>query len=321
MRRRLLLVFAVMGAVAIAGFAVPLALVASDARTRELVLERESDVQRFAVLADEYVRSGDAGAIGPEVDAYYAVYGEPVLVVSTRGVPDYSAGMHVDAQVEAAIERGLRNERGSGVERLTPFSPDTELFVRPVGTGAQVNGVVVIEASTAAVQRDVARSWAMIAAGLVAALAAFAALALALSRWVLRPLSNLSDAMSDLAARLPAVPAASARHDEDVPPHPSVAGGPPEIRRLAETFDGLFATVLRSVAAQRRLVADASHQLRNPLAALQLRLDTIEPDIPDSAATDFRFATDEAQRLHEILRGPVGPRRGRDTGPNRDAGR
>ena len=117
MRRRLLLVFAVMGAVSIAGFAIPLALVASDARTREFVLERESDAQRFAVLADEYVRNGDPGAIGPEVDAYYAVYGEPVLVVSTRGVPDYSAGMTVDAEVEAAIERGLRNERGSGVDR------------------------------------------------------------------------------------------------------------------------------------------------------------------------------------------------------------
>jgi hypothetical protein len=46
------------------------------------VLQRESDVQRFAALASDYVRSGDAARLAPEINAYYASYGDSVLVVS-----------------------------------------------------------------------------------------------------------------------------------------------------------------------------------------------------------------------------------------------
>ena len=39
-------------------------------------------MQRFAALASDYVRSGDAARLAPEINAYYASYGDSVLVVS-----------------------------------------------------------------------------------------------------------------------------------------------------------------------------------------------------------------------------------------------
>ncbi|MFW0794897.1 HAMP domain-containing sensor histidine kinase [Gordonia sp. CPCC 205515] len=301
MRKRLLIVLAIIGAIAVAAFAVPLIQVTSEARTREFVQQRNSDVKRFAVLADEYVRTGNPDRVSEEVDAYHSVYGDGVLIVSTRGFPDRAVGLtRDDPGVADAITRGLRNQGGTELVRLTPWGADSALFVQPVGTGAQVNGVVVLRSATTAARHDISQAWLIIVAGTIAALAAFGAVALGLSRWVLRPLSNLSSAMRDLAGELPVVPGdTTATRTETA----SAATGPPEIRELSTTFDGLVGTVLRSIESQRRLVADASHQLRNPLAALQFRLDVLESEIPPETLEEYRLISAEAERLHEILDG------------------
>lgn len=299
MRRRLLIVLAIIGAVSIAGFAVPLIEVSSQARTRQFVQQRESDVNRFAAMSNEYVTTGNSARIADEIRAYHDVYGDSVLIVSTRGVPDLSVGP-TDQEMRAAVTRGLRNEKSSELRHVAPWGPDSAVFVAPVGSGAQVNGTVVMRSSTAATRSDVTRWWLLIVGGAAAVILAFAALAVVLSRWVLRPLADLSDAMTDLAAELPSIPTSAA----DDPIHAASdakTGGPPEVRQLTDTFDGLVTTVLRSVEMQRRLVADASHQLRNPLAALQFRIDIVETEVPDALSEDFAMIGAEAQRLQLIL--------------------
>lgn len=49
---------------------------------------------------------------------------------------------------------------------------------------------------------------------------------------------------------------------------------PTELRRLAETFDDLLDRVEHSVAQQRGLIADAAHELRTPVAAMLVRLES-----------------------------------------------
>jgi signal transduction histidine kinase len=49
---------------------------------------------------------------------------------------------------------------------------------------------------------------------------------------------------------------------------------PREARALALAFNDMTVQLERLVDAQRRFVADASHQLRTPLTALRLRLET-----------------------------------------------
>jgi signal transduction histidine kinase len=80
--------------------------------------------------------------------------------------------------------------------------------------------------------------------------------------------------------------------------------GPAELRRLTESFDRMALTVTQALAAQRAFVADASHQLRNPLATLVLQLENVEPHIaPGPGRAEHSRALDEAERLAELLDG------------------
>jgi signal transduction histidine kinase len=299
LRSRLLLVLAILGAAVVIAFAFPLAASMADARTREFVLSRDADLQRFADLADGYARNGSPGLLLEEVGAYQGLYGEALAVVSTRGAAPYAVGTRLDdPAVSAAIGRALRNERSSGVDLLTPWSPGTVVFAKPIGTGAQVNGAVVIVASTESARNDILQRWAIIGVGFLAAVIGFGVLALSVSRWVLRPLEEVSTRMQLLTKSLPFVATGSG-----TPGAASAAGrtGPPELRALSAAFETMDNAVHTSADAQRRLVADTAHQLRNPLAALQLRLDTLGPHVMDDGKRSHERAMGEAIRLEEIL--------------------
>ncbi|MEU4342673.1 HAMP domain-containing sensor histidine kinase [Nocardia sp. NPDC023852] len=300
MRRRLLAALTVFAAIAVLAFAVPLSLTIATSRTQQLVLARSGDADRFANLADDAVTTGDSRALADEVSRYHELYGENVLVVDARGTTAVNAGADVnDPGVVAAVAAARRNQRPHAVDKLAPWGAPTMLVARPVGTGVQVNGAVVIEASTTRARADIGRAWAVIVVGGVVAMMLFMLLAVTLSRWVLRPLAALSHAVAELTATLP-----KPRADTATPV--SIAGrhgGPPEMKALAESFDAMAFAVADSADAQRQLVADTAHAMRNPLAALTIRLDSLEPAIPETAASTFRGAGAEVDRLTALLDG------------------
>jgi signal transduction histidine kinase len=55
--------------------------------------------------------------------------------------------------------------------------------------------------------------------------------------------------------------------------------------------------------SQDAFVADASHQLRTPLAALRLRLENLEPEVTDPVRKDLHGALREVERLSALVDG------------------
>jgi signal transduction histidine kinase len=297
MRARILLVLTVLGALTVVAFAIPLGLAQAESRTREFLLTRDADLQRFASLADSYVTGGPPGSLFEELQAYRDLFDEPIAVVSTRGIPAVSGDLDLqDPEVAGAISRALRNQQDTPVDLLTPFASDRLVLATTTGTDAHINGAVVLAASTAQARADIARSWLFVALGVLASLFALGAFAVAISNWVLRPLDRLSTEITELADALPYRPSPT-----DLAAMTPEGGGPPELRTLTRTFQRMARTVKGSVQSQRQLVADTAHQLRNPLAALQLRLDALDGMVVPPARAGYERAVTESERLGEIL--------------------
>jgi signal transduction histidine kinase len=79
--------------------------------------------------------------------------------------------------------------------------------------------------------------------------------------------------------------------------------GPPEVRAVAATFNEMADRLAELLMAQRRFVADASHQLRSPLTALRLRLENLQSGMDPAAAIGLEAASDEVSRLSRIIDG------------------
>ena len=185
----------------------------------------------------------------------------------------------------------MRNEPAPQVGRLGPWSAEPAYFARPVGTGTRVSGVVVLRASVTAAAADVAARWGTIGAGALLVAVVFVLLAVVLARWMVRPLHELETGVLAVAAG----------HRAHVPER----AGPRELRVLAGEVNRMSEAVLEAAEQQHRLVADASHQLRNPHGR---------------AAPARRFARRPGRRRRGHL--PGDRRRGRTPGeaPRRDAG-
>jgi signal transduction histidine kinase len=292
MRRRLILTLLAFAAVALAGFVWPLLTSAAAERTQHLLLDRTATLDRFATLAQQAIAGGELVGLRREASAYADLYQESVLILDQRRTELVAAGGLTanDPGIRPLVDGALRNERGQPLPRLSPWSSGFVVLARPIGTGTRIVGVVALRVSVARAAADVAAAWTLILVGAAAAAAGFVLLALGLARWVLRPLARLERGVSSMAA---------GRRDTHVPR----AGGPPELRALTDSFNQMSEAVAAATRRERELVADASHQLRNPMAALRLRVDTLASSVSADGTTGYRSLAAEVDRLESLLDG------------------
>ena len=78
------------------------------------------------------------------------------------------------------------------------------------------------------------------------------------------------------------------------------ASAPVELARLGGTFDDLLDRIERGVAQQRQFLADAAHELRNPIASILTRLDTHKQTTTVSGTERARLRADAA-RLSAVV--------------------
>lgn len=287
MRRRLLVVsLSLMGLLLVALMA-PLITTYASGRTQALFVSRLGDVSRFAVLAEDALESGATDALDADFERYVEVYGGSVLVTNANRQVVLRAGEDpvVDVpEAEAAIDRALSGAGSQPPETVWPWSDDPVVIGSPVGRDAQVLGAVVMVAPTDAVRGSISRGLAWLAvAGLLAVLGLVYGAVIPFVGWILRPVHDLSHAASELA-------------DGDLSSRAHELG-PPELRHLARSFNVMADNVETSQRQQRELVADAAHQLGNPLTALRLRVESLASAAPEDAEP----VLEETDRLSSIV--------------------
>ena len=151
-------------------------------------------------------------------------------------------------------------------------------------------GTVILIRSTAPLDREIVALWVIFGTICAVAMIGAALLAFGLARWVSRPLKGLDAAARRLA-------------DGDLEIRAKVESGPPELRRLGTTFNTMAGRLEALVHGNRAVIADVSHQLRTPLAALRLRLDLLAADTDPETGHELAGALDELARLSRLVDG------------------
>src|SRR5262245_37082767 len=162
-----------------------------------------------------------------------------------------------------------------------------------VGTGGTENppdGALVFSRSTAELNAQLRTLWVWLIATAAIGLVAAAIVAVMLARWVRRPLSALDAAAQQLGGGA-------------LETRSGTGHGPPEVRRLAQTFNTMAGRLEALVHGNRAMMADVSHQLRTPLAALRLRLDVLTQDADQATASELVAAQGEIARLSRLVDG------------------
>jgi signal transduction histidine kinase len=269
MRRRLVLAIVAVATAAVVAFAVPLALVL---RSSYRDAER-ARLQRDTVAA---TRAIDLGAPG----------GDPIELPRSRdviGVYDRT-GRRVAGHGPPAADAVVRAALGSG-RTADGAAHGALLAAVPLMTHERVTGVVRATRDADAVNDRVSRAWLGIA-GLAAVLVAAAALAaLLLGRRLAGPLERLAGTARRLG-------------DGDFTVR-SAPSGVAELDAVGAALDATAERLDELVSRERAFSADASHQLRTPLAALRLELETIE--LGSDPSEELTAALAQVDRLQATI--------------------
>ncbi|ATL28242.1 ATP-binding protein [Streptomyces formicae] len=238
-----------------------------------------------------------------------AVFGVSLVIVETRTISN-SAQERVEG--EALRLASIVDSRLIGDERISgsilrdqvasdryarieiPGRDAIEIGTRPTGDvisatrPGEQGEEVTVEEPRAAVTREVGRTLLII--GAVALLAIIAAVLLAV-----RQANRLASPLTDLAETAERLGSGDPR-----PRHKRY--GVPELDRVADVLDGSAERIGRMLTAERRLAADASHQLRTPLTALSMRLEEITmTDDLNEVKEEATIALAQVERLTDVV--------------------
>ncbi|MGM1062102.1 sensor histidine kinase [Saccharothrix sp. Mg75] len=294
MRSRLLGIVVTLIVIVLVGMGVPLGRGVAQTEQQEMFLDRLTDTTRFASLAQRPFIDDQPWVLESELRRYHELYGVRVAllgrdgqVVATSGAVDVSS-----EEVADLVSGALAGRQPAAPGLIVPWDASELVLAEPVLEAGEVQGAVVTFSPTSKTRFEVLVWWTVIlVAGMLVLVAAVFA-ALPLVRWTLRPVKRLDDATGALLAAVVS--------GQPAPPV-GASDGPPELRRLSRSFDQMAANVGDVLAAQRAFVADASHQLRNPLTALKLRLSNLEGHVVGEGVQHQVAALDEANRLNRIL--------------------
>ncbi|MBO8192570.1 HAMP domain-containing histidine kinase [Streptomyces oryzae] len=305
MRTRLLPLLIILLAGILLALGFPLALSQAQAEQQRVVVDRIDDTARFASLA-QFVTSTSQpderrATLQHELNRYHGLYGIRAGVFYRDGrtmaaspadwrVPGDGQGTGQQGRPEGAraFAEALAGRRSHDPPQVWPWQSDGRIAVAsPVIRDGDVAAVVLTDSPTGPMRSRILRGWLAIAAGEAAAMLLALGAALRLTGWVLKPVRTLDRAAHEIATGK-----LTSRVVDSV--------GPPELRRLAHSFNEMAGNVESALEQQRAFVADASHQLRNPLSALLLRIELLALELPDGNE-EMASVRAEGKRLARVL--------------------
>lgn len=263
-----------------------LALVALVRSSLERPIAGEARVRAADVVA--LAHGGDLPAIIPPVAAPWPTL---VQVLDARGRVIAASRELVGRPPLLAPSPAAKEPTGSA--SLT-YAGRTESFRLDAVVASTSSAVVTVVVATSLAQAE--RSARLVATALAIGVP-LVTLAAALLGWLLagralRPVEELRAEVAKMDGR---------SRDQRV----VVPGGDDELGRLAGTLNAMLGRVAAANAQQSRLVADVSHELRSPLAAIRLATE-VALAYPDQrpwpeVAAEVRSANDRMARMVEDL--------------------
>jgi len=299
MRNRLLLSYMTITIVVLVAFGVPLGIAFGNSERRQLKAGLQHDAFALVLRVEEALRNGDPAKLAklpPLVEQYQRDTKGRVVVVNAQGYsvadsdppPDSTSSTPRYFADREEIAKALGGGESTGSRYSSTLGETLEYVSVPVVSDGKVIGAVRLSYPSSFVENKVRRTWIIIGiAGLIILLLVFF-VSLALARSVARPLEELEGT----AVRL---------GDGELDARAAVPDKPVEVRVLAEQFNHTAARLEQLVNSQRAFVADASHQLRTPLAAMRLRIENLSYEVGDAGQDDIDGALAEVQRLSKLV--------------------
>ena len=294
--RRLLLSYLTLTLVVLLFLEIPLGLVYAREQRRRLTASVERDALALSIRAEEGLEADGAAALRTLARNTESDTGGRVVVIRTDGsvVADSEAGTGPSENFRepARVPGRGPTQESIGSRHSKTLGHDILFFAVPIVNANELVGALRVTYPTSYVDTRIARL-----------------------------VGPDRDRRHRAAHRVPGEPATRPPgHDPDratgqsVRPlrgrgarraEPRSRPVRPSCAALTEQFNTTAARVEGLVHSQREFVADASHQLRTPLAALRLRLENLESDLgaDDVARADVAGSLAEVGRLSRLVDG------------------
>jgi signal transduction histidine kinase len=295
MRKRILIALIGLTIAILVGAVIPLGLKASAHDYSSFVEDAQSRTRAATAAAEEQLADKLAG---PELShdlTSAARQGDGMIVMSATGAVIARAGPSF------TVRPGMLSQARATGDLVTRVRNDQVLVVAPVRSNGVTVGIAALMRPTRQLEFSLRTFWLTLALIAIAALAAATLIGIGLSRWAARPLALLGASArkvgeGDLGARAP-------------------ADGPAEVRELSETFNAMASRLETLIHGHRAMLADVSHQLRTPLAALRLQLEALAAEAGDGSP-EFSAPLSEVARLGRMVDGLLAIARAENATPD-----
>ncbi|WP_432922657.1 sensor histidine kinase [Microbispora sp. CA-135349] len=258
------------------------------------------DAMAFASLAEPALQTGQTDGVRSALARYTALYDNEAALVNRDGrlVLYSGGGTSLPDAARGEVDGALAGMPSGPAGTIWPWTRRPLVVAVPVTSGGDVVGALSIISPTGPIRRLVLLRWGLLTTGGLMAAAMTNLVARRLVEWILRPVHYLDAAAQELS-------------HGSLAAHTPLESGPPELRQLVKKFNFMAEAVRGIIDRERRFASYAGHQLRTPLAALQLQLENLQMRLPLSDAGLVEPMMDEVDRLAGICADLVEFARGR----------